>query len=183
MHILSFDKDDKLIKDFNTTDLAYPQDIAETNYGFVYYALEANSAYHSYLKLYNKQFDLVNTVQIMNNKQTDDKTIDSNLEKQIIKYDSQGNPFYGMRFMYSPDNGKLIYSSGIIFLIFCHYNYFLDSGGHTGDTVVTFNDLLRDMNFGVTWGASHSLIQSVAYTDNYFFSAALSDAYPMGINV
>jgi hypothetical protein len=39
------------------------------------------------------------------------------------------------------------------------------------------------MNLGVTWGASHSLIQSATYNDNYFLSAALSDAYPCGINV
>ena len=183
LHILSFDKNDKLIKDFNTTDLAFPQDIAETDYGFVYYAKEAGSSYHSYLKLYNRQFDLVNTVEIMNNKAGDDKSVDSNLEKQIIKYGSNGSPVFGMRFMYRPDNGKILYSSGIIFLIFCHYNYFLDSGDHTGDTVVTFNDFLRDMNFGQTWGASHSLIQSVTSTDNFFFSAALGDAYPKGINV
>lgn len=183
LHILSYDKNDKLIKDFNTTDLAYPQDITETDYGFVYYAVEADSQYHSYLKLYNKNFVLVNTVEIMNNKKTDNKTIDSTLKKQIIKYDSSGKPVFGMRFMYSPDNGKLVYSSGIVFLIFCHYNYFTESGAHTGDTVVTFNDLLRDMNFGETWGASHSLIQSVTYNDDYFLSAALSDAYPQGIKV
>ena len=126
---------------------------------------------------------MVNTVEIMNNKKTDNKTIDSTLKKQIIKYDSSGKPVFGMRFMYSPDNGKLVYSSGIVFLIFCHYNYFTESGAHTGDTVVTFNDLLRDMNFGETWGASHSLIQSVTYNDDYFLSAALSDAYPQGIKV
>ena len=183
LHILSFDKDDNLLKDFNTTDLAYPQDITETDYGFVYYAVEADSIYHSYLKLYNKNFELINTVEIMNNNDKDDKTKDSNLKKQIIKYSSNGQPVFGMRFMYRPDNGKIIYSNGIIFLIFCHYNYFLDSGAHTGDTVVTFNDLLRDMYFGETWGASHSLIQSVTFNDDYFFSAALSDAYPKGISV
>ena len=184
LHVLSFDKNDILIKDFNTTDLAYPHDITETDYGFAYYALDAaNTGYHSFLKLYNKKFELVNTVEIMNNKKTDNKEKDSNLEKQIIKYSSNGKPVFGMRFMYSPDNGKLVYSNGIIFLIFCHYNFFLGDQGHTGDTVVTFNDLLRDMNFGITWGASHSLIQSATYNDNYFLSAALSDAYPCGINV
>ena len=183
LHILSYDKNDKLIKDFNTTDLAYPQDIIETDYGFVYYAREVDSQYHSYLKLYNKNFVLVNTVEIMNNKATDDKTIDSNLKKQIIKYDKSGKPVYGMRFMYLPHNGKLVYSSGIIFLIFSHYNNFLNEGNHEGDTVVTFNDLLKDMNFGRTWGASHSLIQSATYNDQYFFSASLSDSHPEGILV
>ena len=184
LHVLSFDKDDNLVKDFNTTDIAYPQDITETDYGFAYYALDAQrSSYHSYLKLYNKKYELINMVEIMNNNEKDDKLKDSNLKKQIIKYGSDKKPVFGMRFMYRPDNGKLLYSSGIIFLIFCHYNEFLDDGGHTGDTVVTFNDLLRDMNFGITWGASHSLIQSATNYDDYFISAALSDAYPLGIKV
>ena len=39
------------------------------------------------------------------------------------------------------------------------------------------------MDFGITWGASHSLIQSVTFDDLYFWTAALSDAYPEGINV
>jgi hypothetical protein len=145
--------------------------------------VEASNSNHSYLNLYNKNYELINTVVIMNNSPKDDPKKDSNLEKQIIKYDSSGKPVYGMRFMYRPDNGKLIYSRGRIFLIFDHYNYFLDSGGHTGDTVTTFNDILLDMNFGITWGASHSLIQSATFDNNYFWTAALSDAYPEGIKV
>ena len=39
------------------------------------------------------------------------------------------------------------------------------------------------MDFGNTWGASHSLIQSITFDDLYFWTAALSDAYPEGINV
>ena len=183
LHVLSYDKSDNLIKDFNTTEKAFPNDIASTDYGFAIYMVEASNSNHSYLNLYNKNYELINTVVIMNNSPKDDSKKDSNLEKQIIKYDSSGKPVYGMRFMYRPDNGKLIYSRGRIFLIFDHYNYFLDSGGHTGDTVTTFNDILLDMNFGITWGASHSLIQSATFDNNYFWTAALSDAYPEGIKV
>ena len=183
LHVLSYDKSDNLIKDFNTTEKAFPNDIASTDYGFAIYMVEASNTNHSYLNLYNKNYELINTVVIMNNSPKDDPKKDSNLEKQIIKYDSSGKPVYGMRFMYRPDNGKLIYSRGRIFLIFDHYNYFLDSGGHTGDTVTTFNDILLDMNFGITWGASHSLIQSATFDNNYFWTAALSDAYPEGIKV
>ena len=183
LHVLSYDKSDNLIKDFNTTEKAFPNDIASTDYGFAIYMVEASNSNHSYLNLYNKNYELINTVVIMNNSPKDDSKKDSNLEKQIIKYDSSGKPVYGMRFMYRPDNGKLIYSRGRIFLIFDHYNYFQDSGGHTGDTVTTFNDILLDMNFGITWGASHSLIQSATFDNNYFWTAALSDAYPEGIKV
>ena len=184
LHVLSYDKTDKLIKDFNTTENAFPHDITSTDYGFAIYMIEVNNNNHSYLNLYNKNFDLINTVQIMNNKKGDNWLLDSNLKKQIIKYDYNGSPVFGMRFMYYPDNGKLVYSRGRIFLIFAHYNYFIDNGGHTGDTVVTFNDYLLDMDFGITWGASHSLIQSATFDNkNHFWTAALSDAYPEGIKI
>ena len=183
LYVLSYDKDDNLIKLFNTNEKAYPHDITATDYGFAIYMIEADSSYHSYINLYNKNYELINTVQIMNNNQNDNKTADSNLEKQIIKYDYLGSPVYGMRFMYKPDNGKLIYSRGRIFLIFAHYNYFINNGGHTGDTITTFNEILLDMDFGITWGASHSLIQSVTFDENYFWTTALSDAYPEGISV
>ena len=183
LHVLSYNKNDELIKDFNTNEMAHPFDITSTDYGFAIYMLEYGSSYHSYLSVYNKDFELINIVQIMNNTASDDKAKNSTLNKQIIQYDSNKYPVYGMNFMYRPDNGKLIYSRGRIFLIFCHYNNFPKSGGHTGDTVVTFNDILTDMDFGVTWGSSHSLIQSATFDDFYFWTAALGDAYPQGINV
>ena len=181
LHVLSYDKNDNLIRDFNTNEKAYIFDITSTEYGFAVYMLEAGSSYHSYLSVYDENFNLINTVQIMNNNANDDKTKVS--EKQIIKYDSSGKPVFGMNFMYRPDNGKLIYSRGRIFLIFSHYNYFPKNGRNSGDTVVTFNDILTDMDFGVTWGSSHSLIQSATFDDFYFWTAALGDAYPQGINV
>ena len=48
---------------------------------------------------------------------------------------------------------------------------------------MTFNDNLEDIDFGSVWGASHSLIQSATFDANYFWTAALSDAYPNGIRV
>ena len=183
LHVLSYDKDDNLITDFNTTEKAYPHDIVSTDYGFAIYVIEAGSSYHSYLSVYNKNFELINTVQIMNNSGKDDMSKNSTLKKQIIRYGSDKYPVYGMNFMYKPDNGKLQYSRGIIFLIFAHYNNFPKSGGHTGDTVVTFNDILTDMNFGLNWGSSHSLIQSATFDEFYFWTAALGDAYPQGISV
>ena len=33
------------------------------------------------------------------------------------------------------------------------------------------------------WGASHSLIQSATFDNDYFWSASLSDCYPQGIKV
>ena len=56
----------------------------------------------------------------MNNSLNDNINKDSNLKKQIIRYNSTGYPLYGMRFIYKPDNGQLIYSRGRILLIFCH---------------------------------------------------------------
>ena len=182
LHILSYDKNDILLKDFNTTEYAQAFDIVATDYGFVYYAREYYSYYHSYLKLYNKNFELINTIEVMNNNENDNPKNDSNINKQVIRYNNQGTPDGGLRFIYAPEGGKLAYSRGRIFLIFAHYNYFL-SEGHTGDSIITFNDLLKDLDFGNTWGSSHSLIQSVTYDEYNFWTAALGDAYPEGISV
>jgi hypothetical protein len=184
LHVLSYDKNDTLLKDFNTGKQAYPLDIVSTDSGFVIYMRQSDSNYYSYLSLYNTEFKLVKIVTIMNNNENDNKNNASNLEKQIIKYDSSGNPVFGMYFMFDPDNGKLLFSRGRVFLIFAHYNHFPDlNEDHTGDTVVTFDEALSDMDFGITWGASHSLIQAATYDNNYFWTAALSDAYPEGIKV
>ena len=85
--------------------------------------------------------------------------------------------------MFWPENGNLVYSRGNIFLIFVHYNYFLDDGDPTRDIVVTINDALQDMDFGCTLGASHSLIQSTIFDEYYFLATTVSDAYPEGIKV
>jgi hypothetical protein len=71
LHILSYDKIDTLIKDYNTTEYAYLHYITSTDYGFAIYMIDANNNNHSYISLYNKDFELVNIVQIMNNDKSD----------------------------------------------------------------------------------------------------------------
>ena len=183
LHVLSYDKDDKLIKDFKTNEKAYPFDITATDYGFAIYSLDVNDINkHSYLSLYNKKFELINTIQIMNNGGKN-SSIDSNINYQVIQYRIDGTPVSELRFMDKPLGGKLAYSRGIIFLIFAHYNQFTDLGHHEGDSVVTFNDVLEDMDFGCSWGTTHSLIQSATFDNYYFWTASLGDAVPEGITV
>ena len=128
---------------------------------------------------------MINRVQVMNNNRTEESIkIDSTPEKQLIRYNPSGKPQYGIRFIYQADNAKLVYSRGRIFLIFAHYNIFDDDyKGHNADTVATFSDDLEDIDFGLIFGASHSLIQSATFDANYFWTASLSDAYPQGITV
>ena len=185
LHILSFDKDDKLLKDFDTGEKARPHDITSTFIGFAVYVMDADNGDHSYITSYDKNFKMINRVQIMNNTRTEESIkIDSTPEKQLIRYNSNGKPQFGIRFIYQADNAKLVYSRGRIFLIFAHYNIFDDDYiGHNADTVATFSDDLEDIDFGLIFGASHSLIQSATFDDNYFWTASLSDAYPQGITV
>lgn len=175
LHILQYDKNDTLIKDFNTTILGLPHDIVETDYGFVLYA-RCVKGISSHLYLYNKKFELINVVHVMNNKEEDNPEVDSNMEKQLIRYTSGGSPDFGMRFMYDSDGGRLVYTKGRIFLIFAHENYFND-GYHQGDTSATFNDLLEDIDFGWSWLTSHSITFTATYDENYFISASLNDYY------
>ena len=182
LHILSYDKDDNLLKDFITKERAYPFDITATDYGFVIYVLDADDINrHSYLSLYNKKFELINRIQIMNNGERN-RSIDSNINYQVIHYDTDGKPVFGMRYMEKPLGGKLAYSRGRIFLIFSHYNDFLEEGSHQGDSVVTFNDLLQDLDFGAPWSTTHSLLQSATFDEYNFWSASLGDNFPQGIS-
>ena len=185
LHILSFDKDDKLLKDFDTGEKARPHDITSTFIGFAVYVMDADNRDHSYITSYDKNFKMINRVQVMNNTRTEESIkIDSTPEKQLIRYNPSGKPQYGIRFIYQADNAKLVYSRGRIFLIFAHYNIFDDDyKGHNADTVATFSDDLEDIDFGLIFGASHSLIQSATFDANYFWTASLSDAYPQGITV
>ena len=51
LHILSYDKNDILVKDFNTKEKAYPFDITSNDDGFAIYILDALKEDHSYLSL------------------------------------------------------------------------------------------------------------------------------------
>ena len=179
IHILHFDRNDKLIRDFNTTNLGFPHDIVETDYGYVLYAVH-DDYFRSYLNLYNKKFELINTVKVMDNDKKANKSVPSNPSKQVMKYDNNGKPAFGMLFMGYPDSGKLVYTKGRVYLIFGHENFYADNDSHNGDSTITLNDILKDIDFGDTWGTSHTLIQSATYDDKYYISAALSDP---GLNV
>mgnify|MGYP007069933421 CR=1 FL=1 len=183
LHILSFDKDNNMIKDFDTQEKARPHDITTTFCGFAVYVMDDENRNHAYITSYNKDFEKINRVQVMNNNREDQET-DSTPDKQLTRYNSKGEIEFYMRFIYQADNAKLIYSRGRIVLIFAHYNYFTDEKmGHNADTIATFNDVLQDLDFGTIWGASHALIQSATFDDNYYWTATLSDAYPQGIRV
>ena len=140
IHILHFDKNDNLIRDFNTTKLGYPHDIVETDYGFVLYAVY-DDYFRSYLDLYNKNFELINTVKVMDNDPKGDRKKQSNPSKQVMKYDNNGNPAFGMIHMGVPDTGKIAYTKGRIYLIFGHENYYPDGDWHNGDSTITLNDI------------------------------------------
>ena len=185
LHILSFDKNDNMIKDFDTKEKARPFDITATQIGFAVYVMNATNRNHSFITLYDKEFNKVNRVTVMNNDPgRTAQEIGSTPEKQIMRFNSKNETESYMRFIYQADNAKLTYSRGRIFLVFAHYNMFSHNWqGHNADTIVTFNDNLEDIDFGYIWGASHSLIQSVTFDNDYFWEATLSDAYPNGIRV
>ncbi len=176
LHVLSYTKDDKLENNFDTQYNYYVFDITTiSNDGFAFYAKGTTTEKENtaILVSYYSNFTKINEVYIMNNP-GNDHTYQST--SQIYKSGA-----FGMFNMYSPSNAKLNYGNNRIFLIFAHYNWFGSNGGHTGDSVITFNDALNSYDFGNSWGSSHSLEQSVTQDSNFFWSASLGDAYPMGI--
>ena len=176
LHVLSYNKNDELEYNFDTNYDYYVFDITTiSNDGFAFYAkgTTKNKENTAILVSYYSNFTKINSVYIMDNP-GNDHTFESS--SQIYKSGA-----FGMYNMYSPSNAKLNYGNERIFLIFAHYNWFSSNGGHTGDSVITFDESLKNYDFGNSWGSSHSLEQSVTQDSNFFWSASLGDAYPMGI--
>ena len=67
LHILSFDKDDNLIKDFDIKEKVRPHDITTTFCGFAVFVMDDENRNHAYITLHNKDFIMMNRVVVMNN--------------------------------------------------------------------------------------------------------------------
>ena len=79
LHVLSYDKSDKLIKELDTGYRGYPIDITSTDYGFVLYILDKDDSNYSFLVLYKKDFTKDKEVTVMHNNLTN-KLINVNSE-------------------------------------------------------------------------------------------------------
>ena len=178
--VAEFDDSDELIKNVTLPYKATPFDIIETNNGFAIYAKEATDQNHAFLLIYDSKFNKINETTIMNNGANPTTTKDA-----IVFKDSNDNYLYGLNAMYNPTNAKLAYGNGRINLIFAHYNYFSDSGGHTGDTYYSFDTKgsKETVKYAWTWLSSHSCIQAHFFDGKYFITAAVGDAYPMGMTI
>ncbi|MCQ2817628.1 MAG: hypothetical protein MJ252_10220 [archaeon] len=181
IRVLEYFNNDTVYKNTLLEYDAYPMDISETDYGFAIYAKYTSDLHHSFIVAYNYNYVKRFETTIMNN------GADAKVFKEGIQfYNSSNVVIYGLSAMYDPDNGKLNYGRGYLTLIFAHYNYFgASSGGHTGDTYFIFDSTGNPQKAKYAWGweSSHSLIQSHIYDGKYFITAALGDAYPMGIKI
>ena len=105
-----------MIKDLDTKEKARPFDITATQIGFAVYVMNATNRNHSFITLYDKEFNKVNRVTVMNNDPgRTAQEIGSTPEKQIMRFNSKNETESYMRFIYQADNAKLTYSRGRIF--------------------------------------------------------------------
>ena len=181
IHVLSYDKNNKLLKNFNTNIKGYVFDITATSIGFALYLKEESSSATlsiSYLLVYNIKFKLIQKKIIINN---DSSNKEGGTPKQITRYDSKGNIEKGMEFMYDPTNAQLLYSGGYIYLHFSYSNYFNSSTDLNGDSLVIFDDTLSNTYFGQIFNINQSLIHGMCEDDKYIYLAVLSDTNK-GIN-
>ena len=178
LHVLSFNSKNDIEKNFDTGYNYYVFDIITiSNNGFAFYAKGATTEKNNtaIIVSYYSNFTKINEVYVMDNPGKDHS---KESQSQIYKPGA-----FGMFNMYDPSNAKLNYGNDRIFLIFAHYNWFGSDGGHTGDSVITFNNALNNYDFGNSWSCSHSLQQSVTQDSKFFWSASLGDAYPLGISI
>ena len=180
IHILSYDKNDNLVKNFNTNINGNVLDITATSTGFAIYISSINGTLsHSYINIYNINFTLLYTANIMNNNYSNRNNNGENIKQYITNDNNKIVP--GTEFMYNPLGGKLLYSNGRIFLIFSYNNYNSSDSNLNGDTIISFNETGSDLDFSAIWGTSQSFIQSVTEEKDWVWTASLSDK--LGLNV
>ena len=178
IHILSYDKNDNLLKNFNTEINGNVLDITATSIGFaIYISSVTGTSYHSFINIYNINFTLLKTINIMNNNYSNR----NNKGDNIKQYTTNNNVVAGTEFMYNPLNGKLLNSNGRIYLIFSYNNYNGTDNTLNGDTIVSFNETGSDLDFSAIWGSSQSFIQTITEDKDWVWTATLSDK--IGINV
>ena len=178
--VVDFDSNDNVLKEYTLSEQAYPLDVIETDKGLAIYFKSVSDSNYAYIVIYDAQLNQVSKTTIMNNGEGGVERNDS-----LIFYTSAGSPLYGSAYMYNPHNGKLAYGRDRVNLIFAHYNYFGENGGHTGDSYYSFdaNGDVEKAKYSWSWQTSHSCIQSHIYDGTYFITAALGDYYPQGINL
>ena len=182
LRVVEYNSEDKVVNNNLLKDIpkAFPLDIIETDYGFAIYCRAVEDSNYAFLVTYTFDYVLRTTTTIMNNGKEGVERTDA-----ISFHDSSGAAFYGLGYMYEPENGKLAYGRGNLNLIFAHYNNFGEDGGHTGDTYYIFGNMPSEKTtkYAWYWLTSHSNIQSHIYDGRYFVTAALGDAYPEGITL
>jgi uncharacterized protein YxeA len=181
IHVLSYDKNNTLLKNFNTNIKGYVYDITATSIGFALYLKEETSVdtlSYSYLLVYNIEFKLVKKKIIINNDSTNKN---GGTPNQITRYNSVNKIESGMEYMYEPTNAQLLYSGGYIYLHFSYFNYFNETTDLNGDSLVIFDDTLSNTYFGPIFNVNQSLIHSMCEDKDYVYLAVLSDVNK-GIN-
>ena len=185
--VLNVSNDMKVKTSYNIELNTHPLSICIIPGGFALFLIKADDSSYSYVVGYSigSNGSAVQTFKriIMNNGEL---PTSSNNQSLIFKND-KGEILFGMNAMYRTHNGKLAYGGGRIALIFAHYNHFGMKNGkrddHTGDTFVTMDVNGENADYAWSWGASHSLIQSIIYDGRYFVTASLGDIYPENIRV
>lgn len=181
IHILDYDSKFNLIEDKPLNIFGLVLDIAGTPWGFAI-IIGSKNQYNEFIYGFYSDFTPRFYKVIFNN-----GNAPSILKEQIAFYLSENSELaYGLDAMYEAENAKMVYANGRFGIVFTHYNNF-DEGnsqnGHTGETFILLDENGDDIKWGVTWGSSHSLIQSLLFDGKRFIFASLGDAFPQNINV
>ena len=177
LHILEYNDKYEQVQNKDLNIDGYPQDIAATEWGFIIlYAENAALKLTGYYDDFTLRF---NNILFGSGRWPKRPT------EQIIFSYSNGVLAEGMTAMDETENGKLVYASGMLGVIFAHYNDFqmgqASQNRHTGDSIIVFDVNGENAKLGYAWGASHSLVQSIMYNGKTFVSTSLGDAYPENV--
>jgi hypothetical protein len=184
LNVLIFDEDKfKFSKPIYNLDNALPLDIVYTDKGYVLLLRDTRDPNILLVQHISESGETVFSNVIMCNGHN---PVRAEIN-QIIFFDNEGKPVFGMNAMHRPISGKLAYGNGRILVIFSYTNYFGATKGvredHLGESIISYKQDGTEVNLAKSWSTSHSLAQIALFNDNCFITASLGDAYPQNIRV
>lgn len=180
IHVIEYDMNFNEINNTNLNIKGRVIDITATDWGFALLHCSCN-LYSEYVSGYFNDYTLrFNTVLFNNGKEP------PVLKEQIMFHEGNSNTIVnGMNALTTAQNGRIVYTNGILSIIFAHQNNFhagVDADFSSGDSFITMNSNGEDVKLAFAFKTTRSLNQALTFDGKYVVYAGLGDQTPENIN-
>ena len=180
VHVLEYDINFNEINNTNLNIKGRVIDITATDWGFALLHCSCD-LYSEYVSGYFNDYILrFHTVLFNNGKEP------PVLKEQILFHEANSNSIVnGMNALTTAQNGRIVYTNGMLSVIFAHQNNFhagVDSDFSSGDSFITMDSNGEDVKLAFAFKTSRSLSQALTFDGKYVVYAGLGDQTPENIN-